>query len=63
MLLRKEIVYYGTDSGVNYNIIYGNKLNDLDICVSKNKDGLVYTVAFANHLGFIDKDKLLIQEI
>lgn len=52
-------VYYGTDSGVNYNIIYGNKLNDLDICVSKNKDGLVYTVAFANHLGFIDKDKLL----
>ena len=52
-------IYYGTDSGINYNIIYGNLLDDLKIYVSNNKDNLVYTLAFPIHLNLINYDTLI----
>ena len=52
-------IFYGTDSGINYNIIYGNLLQDIKIYICKNYEKLVYTVAFPNYLGLINYDKLL----
>ena len=51
--------YYGTDSGINYYIIYGNLLDNSKICICKNKDRLVYTMAFPNYLNIIDYNTLL----
>ena len=50
---------YGTDSGVNYYIIYGNLLNNIKIYKSSNKDNLVYTMAFPNYLNLIDYNFIL----
>jgi len=55
----KNREYYGTDSGVNYYIIYGNLLKDINIFTCKNSDKLVYTLAFPNYLGLFDKNKIL----
>ena len=52
---------YGTDSGVNYYIIYGNLLNNIKIYKSSNKDNLVYTIAFPNYLNLIDYNFILNQ--
>ena len=51
--------YYGTDSGINYAIIYGNILKNINIYVCKNEDLLVYTIAFPIHLNLINYDTLL----
>lgn len=51
--------YYGTDSGINYYIIYGNLLDTSKICICKNRDKLVYTMAFPNYLNLIDYNTLL----
>ncbi len=51
--------YYGTDSGINYKIIYGNLLKNINIYICKNKDNLVYTMAFPNYLNKIDYNNLL----
>jgi len=51
--------YYGTDSGINYYIIYGNLLNNINLCVCKNNNKLVYTLAFPNYLNLIDYNTLL----
>jgi len=51
--------YYGTDSGINYYIIYGNLLDNSKICICKNRDKLVYTMAFPNYLNLIDYNTLL----
>ena len=50
---------YGIDAGINYKIIYSNLLHDIKIFKSINKDNLVYTIAFPNHLGLIDYNKLV----
>ncbi len=55
----KNREYYGTDSGVNYYIIYGNLLKDIKMYICKNSDKLVYTLAFPNYLGLFDKKKIL----
>ena len=51
--------YYGTDSGINYAIIYGNLLKSINVYVCKNSDCLVYTMAFPIHLQLIDYNTLL----
>lgn len=51
--------YYGTDSGINYAIIYGDLLKNINIFVCKNKDLLVYTMAFPLHLNLINSNTLL----
>ena len=50
---------YGTDSGINYYIIYGNLLKDINIYKCSNKDKLVYTMAFPNYLNLIDYNFIL----
>jgi hypothetical protein len=55
----KNRSYYGTDSGINYKIIYGDLLKNINICKCKNKDKLVYTMAFPNYLNKIDYNTLL----
>ena len=39
--------YYGTDSGINYKIIYGDLLKNINIYICKNEEYLVYTMAFS----------------
>ena len=51
--------YYGTDSGINYAIIYGNLLKNINVFVCTNEDLLVYTIAFPIHLNLINYDTLL----
>lgn len=51
--------YYGTDSGINYKIIYSNLLKNINICICKNNDLLVYTMAFPIFLNKIDYNILL----
>ena len=51
--------YYGTDSGINYKIIYGNLLKNIKIYTCKNNEKLVYTMAFPNYLNKIDYNILL----
>lgn len=55
----KNRSYYGTDSGINYKIIYGGLLKNINIYKCKNKDKLVYTMAFPNYLNKIDYNTLL----
>tara|TARA_B100001175_G_C19417906_1_gene594565 strand:- start:208 stop:1020 length:813 start_codon:yes stop_codon:yes gene_type:complete len=50
---------YGTDSGINYYIIYGNLLKNIKIYICSNSDNLVYTIAFPNYLNLINYDELL----
>ena len=51
--------YYGTDSGINYAIIYSNLLENINIYFCENKDLLVYTIAFPIFLNLINYDELL----
>jgi len=51
--------YYGTDSGINYKIIYGDLLKNINIYICKNNEKLVYTMAFPNYLNQIDYSILL----
>lgn len=51
--------YYGTDSGINYKIIYGNLLKNINICICKNNDILVYTMAFPIFFNNINYNTLL----
>ena len=55
----KNRSYYGTDSGINYKIIYGDLLKNIKIYKCKNEDKLVYTMAFPNYLNKIDYNNLL----
>ena len=55
----KNRSYYGTDSGINYKIIYGNLLKNIKIYRCKNNEKLVYTMAFPNYLNEIDYNNLL----
>ena len=55
----KNRSYYGTDSGINYKIIYGDLLKNIRIYRCKNEDKLVYTMAFPNYLNKIDYNNLL----
>ena len=50
---------YGVDSGINYKIIYGNLLKNINILFCSNKNFLVYTMAFPIYLNLIDYQKLL----
>lgn len=50
---------YGTDSGVNYYIIYGNLLKNIKIYTSSNNEKLVYTMAFPNYLNLINYNFIL----
>ena len=56
---KENKLYYGTDSGINYAIIYGNLLENIKIYLCKNNDNLVYTMAFPIYLNLIDYNKLL----
>lgn len=56
---KKNKLYYGTDSGINYSIIYGNLLENIKVYICKNNDTLVYTMAFPIYLNLIDYNKLL----
>ena len=55
----KNREYYGTDSGINYYIIYGNLLKNIKIFTCKNSDKLVYTLAFPNYLELFNKKNIL----
>ena len=50
---------YGVDSGINYKIIYGNLLKNINILFCSNKNFLVYTMAFPIFLNLIDYKALL----
>ena len=50
---------YGVDSGINYKIIYGNLLKNINILFCSNKNNLVYTMAFPIYLNLIDYETLL----
>ena len=52
-------LYYGTDSGINYSIIYGNLLKNINIYVCENKDLLVYTMGYPLHLNLVNYEQLL----
>ena len=50
---------YGVDAGINYKIIYNDLLKNINILFCKNKNFLVYTMAFPIYLNLIDYQKLL----
>lgn len=58
-ITEKNKSYYGTDSGINYNIIYGNLLENIKIYKCKNSDNLVYTMAFPIYFNLINYSNLL----
>lgn len=58
-VLEQNKTYYGTDSGINYAIIYSNILQNINIYRCKNSDNLVYTMAFPIHLNLINYNTLL----
>lgn len=59
MIKKENRELYGTDSGINYYIIYGDLLKNVKICRCKNEDKLVYTMAFPNYLNLINYTSIL----
>lgn len=53
---------YGIDAGINYKIIYGNLLKNINIFFCNNNSKLVYTMAFPIYLNLINYNNLLNEE-